>query len=126
MPTVHLVGNRKQSERLVSVSLERTQLVLADVRKALPQLKKELSKQWPVIHVEIDYRRPRARNPFNPSDVVKAACLLLMIRFLYSAADSAGKETGTTTSREILKYVQRWLKNLGKRKTTKRARRPRT
>lgn len=87
------------------VSLERTPLVLANLRKQLPELRRELSKKWPVMYVGIQQPPVRRRNPINPHEVVKAAEVMLAI-YLGSTAKSAGEETGP----RIVKAVSKWIK----------------
>ncbi len=117
MPTFILAGET-QSGKSVSVSLERIPLVLADVREALPQLKKELDKQWPVLWVSIENQIPRRRNPYDPSEVFKAACVVLIIAF----AKGGGEELGKKTTSAVTKYVQNWINKFSRKppKTTRR------
>ena len=119
MPTVLLVGRQKESDREVSVSLERTPLVLADVRNALPQLKKQLSKKWSVVWIDIGIERPRLRNPHDPTQIVKAARVVLTTAFSLGVA-GASTEFGKIAAKEISKHVRRWIKNFGKQKKRKR------
>jgi hypothetical protein len=120
MPTVFFSGRQKQSERAVSVSLERAPVVLADVRKALPQLKKELSKHWRVQWVDIENQIPRVKNPHDPTNIIKAACIVLTVKFGLEAVGSAGKEFGNIAAKEISKHVRLWLKRFAKQKTRRR------
>ena len=60
-PLVRLVGGEGPT-KTVSVSLEHTELVLADLRAALPGLEEELRKKWPtLVRVRIEDVVPRRR-----------------------------------------------------------------
>lgn len=63
-PIVRLVNGGDLCETLF-VPLERIPVVLADVHRALPQLKKELRKKWAVEYVEIENKISRRKNPFR-------------------------------------------------------------
>lgn len=114
MPTILLVGGREPKAN-VDISLERTPLVLAELRKALPALKRDLRKRWPVLSVGIENRIPRRRNPINPSAVVTTACIVLAVRFGYEVSSESGKEIGKTIGKEVSKYLRQWLKSFAKR-----------
>jgi hypothetical protein len=124
MPTVRLVTGR-EPEGEVFVSLEQTPLVLGELRKALPQLRAELQKKWPVLYVDIENQLPARRNSYDPSELVKAACIVLAIRFTWSAVDGAGKKLGEVVVDELSKYARRWIKNFGKPKHRRSAARRR-
>jgi hypothetical protein len=98
----------------VFVSLERTPLVLVDVRNALPQLKKDLGKKWQVESVTIELHKPRIKNPTDPTEfIVRGACVGLVVSLLQPSVDVAGKE--------LAKHVRRWLNQFNKtKKKTKR------
>jgi hypothetical protein len=113
MPTVRVWSSDKPRDGEVFVSLERTPLVLVDVRKALPRLKAELQRKYPVVYVDIENRLPRRANPYDPSEVVKAACIVLAIRFTWSAIDGAGKKLGEGVGDELAKHAKRWIRNFG-------------
>jgi hypothetical protein len=87
------------------VSFERTPLVLADLRKELPKLKRELSKNWPVMYVGIQQPLIRRKNPIDPHAVVQTAKVGLEI-FLAGSVAGAGKETGA----QLVKTVTAWIK----------------
>jgi hypothetical protein len=115
MPTILLVDEQETTHD-VDISLERTPLVLAELRKALPALTKDLRKRWPVLSVSIENRFPRRRNPIDPSEVVKTACIVLAVRFGYEVGGEAGKKVGKTVGTEVSKYLRQWLKSFTKRK----------
>lgn len=110
MPTVLLIGEGKQSGQSISVSLERTPLILSEVREALPQLKNELGKQWPVLWVAIENRKPRLRNPHDPRAIIEAACIVLTVKFV----GGVGAELGKMALRTATKRVQNWIAKFGK------------
>lgn len=112
MPTFVLAGEAQPGSS-VSVSLEQSPLVLADVRKALPQLKKELSKRWPVLWIDIENQIPRRRNPYDAGEVVKAACVVLIIAFAKGGVEELGKKTVNA----VTKYVQNWIAELGRNRS---------
>ena len=110
------------------ISLEETPVVLADVRSALPRLRKTLMTRWPSINaVEIENRRiTRRRNPHDPTQVVRDAALGIAIYiwsrpariFLDEVARGAGKKAGPEVGRQAvaaMKYVERWLKRMSDR-----------
>jgi hypothetical protein len=101
-------------ERTVFVSVEETPLVLSEVRRALPQLTRELRGRWPIQGAELENRMPVRRNPYTPTAVVAVACMGIAVRFALSAAQAAGTKVGDVMGREITKYVQRWIKRIGK------------
>jgi hypothetical protein len=105
MPTVLLLGDGENSAQFVSVSLEHTPLILSEVRKALPQLKKELGKQWPVLWVGIENKKPRLRNPHDPSAIIEAACIVLTVKFF----GGVGTELGKMALRAATKHIQNWI-----------------
>lgn len=115
MPTILLVGPQKPTGD-VEISLERTPLVLAELRKALPALKRDLRKRWPVLYVGIENRIPRRRNPIDPSEVVRTASIVLAVKFSYEVVGEAGKEIGKTIGKDVSKYLRRWLKSFAKRR----------
>jgi hypothetical protein len=112
MPTVHLVG-RGSPEGRVSVSLEDIRLKLADVREALPRLRTELQKKWPVESVEIESRQPRAKNSHTPGAIIVAGCVVVVVRFALAAVDGAGKKFGEGIGDEIADHVRRWIRSFG-------------
>lgn len=107
------------------VSLEDTPIVLADIRAALPQLRKSLMARWPAINaVEIENRRiTRRRNPHDHTQVFANAILGIQIYifsrpariFLEETAREAAKEVGPVIGRQIvemMEHVKKWLKRL--------------
>jgi len=114
-----------------SAVFERPPLVLAEVRKALPQLESELQTKWPSVgSVDIEQRRLRLRNPFHgvvTPEMLEAIGIVLAIRFVESASDAAAKEFGKGVAREVGRYVRRWLRQFsyGKAKTRLRSARKR-
>lgn len=126
MPRIVRVCTDENPEGQVFVSLEQTPLVLSDVRRDLPQLKRELCRKWRVLHVAIENRIPHRRNPHVPGALVAVACVGLVVKFGLAVADGAGKKIGETIGQEIVKYVNGWIKRIGKSKAArKRSARPR-
>jgi hypothetical protein len=127
MPNVRLVSDYHEPDEEVSISLERTPIILADLRRSLPKLKRELQEKWTVHYVDIESRPARVRNPYTPGDVITPACIVLTIAFAHSFGSASGKEigkeVGKTVAREISKYVRKWLKSSDKRRLKRRKRR---
>ena len=90
-PIVRLVSGGEKYEE-VFISIERTPVVMADVRRILPQLKKELRKKWPVENVQIESRIPFRRNPYDPSQIVEAACCRASSQFHLAWPQSCQQE----------------------------------
>ena len=110
------------------ISLEETPVVLADVRTALPRLRKTLMTRWPSINaVEIENRRiTRRRNPHDPTQVFRDAVFGIAIYlwsrpariFLDEVAREAGKKVGPEVGRQAvaaMKYVERWVNRMSDR-----------
>jgi hypothetical protein len=119
-PIVRLVNDGEKYEE-VFVSLERTPVVIAKVRRNLPQLKKDLRKKWAVENVQIGNRIPRRRNPYDPSQVVEAACLGLLISIALPAGRAASRKLGEAVGDEIAKHVRRWIRSIGKSRPRRRS-----
>ena len=102
----------------VFVSLEDTPLVLSDVRRELPQLKRELRKKWQVLHVEIENRIPRRKNPHIATELVRLACVGVVVSFALPAAKAAGTKIGEAVGEEIAVYVRGWIRRVGRGKST--------
>src|SRR5208282_5055364 len=118
MPTVttlKLYGAGTEASGEVFVSLEHTPVVLADIRAALPRLKKDLSSRWQIEHVEIENRLPRRRNPVNPAQVSQAiagGCVGILILFTVATVRAAGKKVGEAAGEEIGECVRRWIRQI--------------
>jgi len=94
----------------VFVSLEHTPVVLADIRAALPQLKKDLSSRWPIVGVDIENRLPRRRNPAHPVQTAEViAYATVGIRILLGETAQA---IGKAVVREIGEYVRGWIRQV--------------
>ena|SRR5712691_9611989 len=115
-PIVRLV-NPAEFDSEVFISLENIPIVLADLRRALPQLRNRLRSRWLVQTIEIENRIPRLRNPFDPSQIIVPAGVGLLITFSAAAAKAAGTEFGAVVGREIAAYVRRWIRRLPTNKT---------
>jgi len=132
MPTIRVLSVGKTRIELGEedpfISLEETPVVLADVRTALPRLRKTLMTRWPSINaVEIENRRiTRRRNPHDPTQVFRDAVFGIAIYiwsrpariFLDEVAREAGKKVGPEVGRQAvaaMKYVQRWVNQMGDR-----------
>jgi hypothetical protein len=116
-PIVRIVGPAPTAE--VFVSVERMPLVLADVRRKLPKLKSDLSKQWPVESVSIEARNSQRRNPYSPSELVVPACVGIVVYYVIkpavkSASMRIGERVGDAIGKELASYVRRWLKSINK------------
>jgi hypothetical protein len=115
-------------DRDVFVSVEQTRLALSDVRRALPQLRSELRRKWPIQEVELENRVPPRRNPYTPAAIAGVACVGIAVRFGLSAAQAAGKKVGDVMGQEIAEHVQGWIRRIGKGrrpvKNASRVRRP--
>lgn len=118
-PIVRLVTCGEPCEE-VFVSLERNPAMLADVRQNLPRLKKELRKKWPVDNVQIENRIPRLRNPYDPSQIVEAACVGLLVSFTLPAVRAVSRKVGEAIGDEIARHVRRWIRSIGKSRTGRR------
>lgn len=118
-PIVRLVSGGEPYEK-VFVSLEQTPVVMAEVRRTLPQLKKELRKKWAVENVQIENRIPRLRNPYDPTQIVDAACVGLLISFTLPAVRAASKKVGEAIGDEIAKRVRQWIRSIGKSSPARR------
>jgi hypothetical protein len=120
-PTIRLVSGGPEGEpEEVFVSIEHIPVVLADLRRSLPSLQKELKKKWPVEHVGLHERRPFRNNPYDPSQIVVPAAVGLVITFTYAAAKAAGAKIGDGVGKEIAELVHRWLRGKPKAKRRKR------
>lgn len=120
-PIVRLVSGGEPRED-VFISLERSPVVIAEVRRALPQLKKELRKKWPVEGIQIETRLPRLKNPCDLSEVLETACVGLLVSFVLPGVRAASKKVGEAIGDEISKHVRRWIRTIGKSRPTRRRR----
>jgi hypothetical protein len=107
-PIVRVI-TAKEPEQLF-VSIEDIPLVLSELRRLLPQLREELHRKWPVESVHIEERTPRRKNPFDPMQVVPAACIGLVIVFSSAVLKAAGTKIGEGIGDGIKPFVTRWLK----------------
>jgi hypothetical protein len=115
MPTVRLIGGGEPDGE-VFISLEHAPVVLADIRAALPRLKKDLSaRSWPIDSVVIENRLPRRRNPVDPTQITRlgeVACVGILIRFFHTAAQAVAKKIGDAAGEEISEYVRNWIRQV--------------
>jgi hypothetical protein len=116
MPTVRVYGDAEgRPEGEVFISLEQAPIVLANIRAALPHLRANLRKRWPVERVEIDIRLPRLQNSsdtwsfLSHSHVIADVGVGILVLYLAEAVRAAGKKTGEAAGKEIAGYVRRWL-----------------
>jgi ribosomal protein S19 len=112
MAIVRVVGGGAPTKEIF-VSVEDMSLVLADVRRALPKLKRELSRKYRVEGVELSSRIPRLRNPIEPSQIIVPACVGIIVHVVTKAGDAIGVK--------ISKHVGRWLKEFSKTRKSGRA-----
>ena len=108
-PIVRLI-TAKEPEQLF-ISIENFSLVLSELRRSLPQLREELHRRWPVESVHIEERTPRRKNPFDPMQVVPAACIGLVIVFSSAVLKAAGTKIGESIGDGIKPFVTKWLKS---------------
>ncbi len=108
-PIVHVVTARDPKH--VFVSIEDIPLVLSDLRRSLPQLREELCRRWPVETVHLEERRPRRKNPFDPLQVVEAACIGLVVVFSSAVLKAAGTKVGEGIGDGVKPFVTKWLKS---------------
>jgi len=110
---VRLVGGGPPTKE-VFVSVERIPVLLADVRMAIPKLKKELAKKWNVEDVAIEARRPRRKNPYDPKQIIELACVGIVARYVVGPVLKTG--VADPVGAKLKKYVTRWLKKFDKSK----------
>ena len=102
------------------VSIEDIPLVLSDLRRSLPQLREELCRRWPVESVHLEERRPRRKNPFDPLQVVEAACIGVVVVFSSAVLKAAGTKVGEGIGDGIKPFVTKWLKSRFGKSSTRR------
>jgi hypothetical protein len=112
MPTIRVVGGGPPTKE-VFVSVEKMPLALADVRKALPALRKELSREFRVEDIEIQSRVRGIKNPCNPKQVVELACVGIAVHYVIGPALKAG--VADPVGSALKKGVRRWLKRFDKK-----------
>ena len=113
MAIVQLVGRIPTKEAFVSV--EQVPLVLADVRKALPELKRELAKKYRIEAVELTARQPRLPNPMSRRKVIITAAVGILVTYVVGpAAKAASEKVGEAIGDAIVKFVRGWLKQFVK------------
>jgi hypothetical protein len=107
-PIVSLVTTKEPEH--VFIPIEDVPVVLSDLRRSLPQLREELCRRWPVDSVHLEERRPRRKNPFDPSQVIPAACIGLVVIFSSAVLKAAGTKIGEGIGDGIKPFVTRWVK----------------
>ena len=109
----------RSSEQEVFVSLEKTEVVMAELRAALPELTDQLRARWPVSHIEIKNRLPRAKNPIDSRVLhyahLPTAEIGLAIVFVEEVLRNAGKKIGEAVGEEISAYVRAWVRDVMRR-----------
>jgi hypothetical protein len=105
----------------IFISLEDVPVVLSDVRRALPELTKELRKKWPVDNVHIEERRPRLKNPIEVTQLIQAAAIGLVVVFGTNFTKAVATKLGDGIGEEITPHVIRWLKSCFKKSKTARS-----
>ncbi|MGO9640244.1 MAG: hypothetical protein ACLP1Y_02925 [Candidatus Acidiferrales bacterium] len=113
MPIVRIADDGSRTKEAF-VSVERMPLSLANVRKELPALKKELGKRWKIKNVTIEARIPRMKNPLDPKQVLELACVGIVVHYVIGPALKAG--VADPVGAELKRYVTRWLKRFHKSK----------
>jgi hypothetical protein len=117
----------------VSISLEHTQLVLADLRAGLPKLERQLRRKWPTLdRVKIEDVVPRHKNPINAASArefaTQVASTGLHLVAIFTAVTAAragaafGKEAMTPPAKEVGKFLRQWVQKFTKTKKRKRRR----
>jgi hypothetical protein len=135
-PIVTVVGGESPQVD-VSISLEHTQLILADLRGALPELERQLRKKWPtLVRVRIEDVVPHHRNPIDAASArefaaqLASAGLHLVAVFSAIAAARAGaafaKEAIAPPSKEVGKFLRQWVQRFTKTKREHKTPRKRT
>ena len=109
MSPVVSVVTAKEPEH-VFIAIEDVPVVLSELRRSLPQLRDELCRRWPVDSVHIEERRPRRKNPFDPLQLVEAACIGLVVVFSSAVLKAAGTKVGEGIGDGVKPFVTRWLK----------------
>jgi hypothetical protein len=107
-PVVRLVAGPEPEQ--VFVPIEDIPLVLSDLRCSLPELTTELCSKWPVETVCLEEQKPFRKNPVDPSQVIPAACIGILVIFASSAAKAAGTKIGDAIGDEVTPHVRRWVK----------------
>jgi hypothetical protein len=134
-PTVKIVGGEGPTE-YVSVSLEHTELVFADLRKALPALERQLRNKWPtLIELRIEDKVLLRKNPIDATSATEFATQMasagLHLVGIFAAvavarAGSAfGKEAITPPAKEVGKLLRQWVQEFAKTKHAHKGRRKR-
>ncbi len=108
-PVARLVSDKEPEQ--VFISIEDTPIVLADLRRSLPELQEELCRKWPVESVHIHERRPYFKNPLHPSQVVEAACIGLIVVFSSAVLKAAGTKIGDAIGDGVKPFIVHWVKN---------------
>jgi hypothetical protein len=110
---VRLVGNGPPTKEIF-VSIERIPVLLADVRRSLPKLKKELGKHWKVDEVRIEARTPRRKNPYDAKHVVELACVGIVVYYVIGPVLKTG--VADPVGAALREHALRWLKRFAKSK----------
>jgi hypothetical protein len=96
----------------VFIAIDQTPLGLADIQKALPELKKELREKWQIESVAVKTPKLRLKNPPDSSQgILHVGGVYIVIRLLRPSVDVIGKE--------IAKHTRRWLRQFAKSKKKK-------
>jgi hypothetical protein len=106
-PIVRLITAKEPEQ--VFIPIEDIPLVLSDLRRSLPQLRDDLRLRWPVESVRLEERRPRRKNPFDPLQVVEAACIGLVVVFSSAMLKAAGTKVGDAIGDGVKPFVTRWI-----------------
>lgn len=120
VPIVRIVSGGEPDQ--IFIPIEDSPVVLSELRKSLPKLKRALRKKWPVESVYIDVRCPRMRNSFEAwqaSHFIVEGAIGLAIIFggsmlratLRAAGKKIGESLGNRFGDEIKPFVKKWLKN---------------
>jgi len=107
-PVVSVVTAKEPDH--VFIPIEDVPVVLSELRRSLPQLREELCRRWPVDSVHLEERRRRRKNPFEPSQVIPAACIGLVVIFSSAVLKAAGTKIGEGIGDAIKPFVTRWVK----------------
>jgi hypothetical protein len=113
-PIVRVVGG-EPDEIEIFISIEDVPVVLADLRRRLPELTDELRKQWPVERVAIRERSPRRRNPSVALQFIPQAYFGIVVTLGHAILAGIGAEVGrkilkSAQVKRISQSVRKWVK----------------
>ena len=91
------------------------------IQDALPALRRELTKRWPIEKVELSYERLGQQ---YPSDINLLYCLtfshLVVDGLMLTLFSESARGIARHTIKEIVSYIFEWLKDLKRKNANKR------